>query len=377
MDSRFKHVEAFIQLERGVYEEGSQVNGMIIIQSNQPVRASQLRILFKGEEKVQYTKMESNPRYVQMTEEERTRNPDIPHQLPKHFNNQQPFYNSHHPIATFPDGMIQPGVYQYPFGFKLAQGIPNTFEHYWKSEGFQSEALISYSLTAQLIADNNDRPLSETIKYITINNTSNGRMEETKKVTKDHIVYNYCCKDHGSIVLATYFEKDWYFTDDDAFIVCEIDNSRSQMKINKVTCQLDQDLICKGSKHDSVNKSSAIQGQNQELNLLPGKKMTGTNAVRLKLQLARTEGANINSTVSSELVKCSHRINVTLLLEGCCHTIPVNTQNVTLFNRMHLQQIANSPTGIPTHVYNPVVFSPQMNYMQPSVQSHNIEYPTM
>lgn len=377
MDSRFRHVQVFVQLERGVYEEGSQVNGVIIVQASQMVRASQLRILLKGEEKVQYTKMESNPAYNRLSEEEKTRNPNIPPEIPKHYHNQQPFCNSYHTIATFSDRTIPPGIFQYPFGFKLGQGIPNTFEHFWSQNSFHCEAIISYSLIAQLIGDGTDQSICESIKYITINNPSLGRMEETRKVSKNHMIYNFCCKDNGNLELTTYFEKDWYYVDDDAYIICELDNSHSMLKVNRVSCQLDQNLTCKGNKYDTLEKYTIIPGQSQEVNLSSGKKMTGNNAIRIMLPLAKTTGDRATSTVNGELIGCRHTIKVTLHLEGCCQTSPSNTLGITIFNRMHEQQIASAPMGTPTQVYNPVMFSPQMTYMQHASHDINTQYPTM
>lgn len=360
MDSRFEP-KLYIKLDKDCLEPSEQINGFIIVESHQPFLANELRLLLKCEEKVNYFQKITNPDYSRLTEEEK-RDTSVPQYIHKNYKNQNTFYSTFQTIANYGLQAVAAGIYQYPFSFKLQNCSPNSFEYLWKTDQYQNEASISYTLTARMLKDGDTRSCQDSIKYFYIQKTPTGLEIENKRVIDYHRVFNWCCLEKGVIMLATYFEKDWYHKDEDVFMVCEIDNSESNLKINYVSCQLDQSLSLKADRAKHVKLRSQVDGEKLEINLEPGKKMTGTNAIRLKIPLAgRKPEAKIQSTVNSDIIQCQHDITVLLTLAGCCESRPSNFLHITLFDRPASNNVFEQTFGPPTKIYNPVVFNPVMN----------------
>lgn len=376
MESRFEP-NIYIRLDKETLEPNEQVNGCILLESHQPFLASELQLMLKCEEKVSIFEKETNPDYSRLSEEERKNNPSVPQYIYKNYKNQNTFYSTTQTIANFNFQVVPAGIYQYPFSFKLHDNVPNSFEHLWKTNQYQNEASITYSLTARIKKDGEKKLGQDSVKFFFIQKTSRGREIENKRVMNHHRVFNWCCSDKGEITLTTYFEKDWYYKDEDVYIVCEIDNSESQMKITQVGCQLDQSLSFKADRNLNKNLKTQLEGEKLEINLEAGKKMTGTNALRLRLPLGPgSKKQKVQSTVSSDIIQCQHDITVRLSLAGCCETQPMNFLHITLFDRPAPMSAFNQMFGPPTTVYNTVVFNPAINMQGPVQSSQGFNYPS-
>ena len=235
--------------------------------------------------------------------------------------------------------------------------------------------MITYSLTAKLTDQNARTVGSETIKPMTIQNGLTNRKLEHKKINELHEVYNFFCWSNGWIRLVTYFERDWYYKDEDAYIVCEIDNSESEMVIHKVFVQLEQRLLVEAEGHSEVIRKQ-ISGEEMELDLQPGKKMTRGNALRLKIRLSPDIKGNTDTTVEGELIKCSHTLSVTLSIGGCCQSAPFNNLPIRIYERppafVALPQFGGNFS--PQH-FAPLVFAPERSGSFENRASEN--YPSM
>ena len=364
----------FITLDKPTYQEGSQVNGTIILHTMIPLYASYIKLIFNGEELVKFTKIVSNPRYQELTDEQKktTNEPTV---VPRHYKSKKSFYNTEQMIQRFPDDVIPPGQYQYPFSFLLGTHIPDTFEHFWKTEQYQNEAVITYSLTAKLTDRSSSVVGRESVKYLVIQNVNTDRMLEHKKIDQLHDVYNFCCAGKGRIRVVTYFEKDWYYNDEDAYIVCEIDNSESHMVIDKVFARLNQSLEVKAEgQKEEISKQ--IVGEQKEINLQPGKKMTGGNSLRLKIGLSQNGKGKTNTTVEGDLIRCSYNLSVTLSLSGCCASVPSHHLPIRIYGRPPAFIAAPQFGGnFSPQMYAPFAFTPERSGKFDNGASVN--YPSM
>lgn len=347
----------FITLDKPTYCEGSQVNGTIILNTMMPLQASFLKLTFNGEELVKFTRMESNPRYTELTEEQK-KTTRISSTAPRHYKSKQCFYNTEQLVQRFRDDVILPGQYQFPFSFLLGSHIPNTFEHLWKTEEYQNEAMISYNLVAKLTNRDNYNVGRETVKYLVIQNEQQNRASENKKIDQLHHVYDCCCSEKGNIRVVTYFEKDWYYNDEEAYIICEIDNSDSKMIVSKVHARLNQTIQVKAEGYTEENKHE-IYGESLEVNLQSGKKMTGSNAIRLKVSFTPQGKNKANTSVEGDLIKCSHSLSVSLSLNGCCQSIPSHFLPIKIYERPPQYEMPSFGGNFAPQRFAPYTFTPE------------------
>ena len=355
-----KDIPLFITLDRISYESGSQVNGSILLRLHEPIRGYGIKLSFIGEEYVHFTLIESvtvpktrrgnDGRTEHFTETER---------VPKEHQKYRVFYSTEQLVATFADQYIPPGDYQYPFSFALGVDIPNSFQYVWKTEGYQNDAIIRYNLTAKLVDKNNEQVARESLKYLTIQNTRIQEQDSVKRIDKSVNVTMNCCKNGGKLRMVTYFEKDRYYTDEDVWLVCELDNSQGEVAIKEGYAVLKEELQVKtGSASTTVEEQ--VKGEVVELRLGKGSRMTGNNAVRLKISVKPPQ-KRMHSSVYGELIRCTHSIKMILVLDACCSTSPTSHINVMLFDRPHSADAL--PTSFSNFDYShtssrPFVFQP-------------------
>ena len=354
--------ELFIQLERNSYEGGGQVNGSVYLNVRNTVRAYALSLLFNGQEFARFTSMVPDPTPIPQEERERgtTSRPDIP----KVYTKTKMFYSTEQALTSFPSGTINPGQYSFPFSFTLGQGVPSTFQHMWKTGAHQNDAIISYTLTARLVDNNNFRVGQETIKYINVQNAMKDEDPalSTRKIDKNYHITNFCCKSAGEVRFVTYFEKDRYYSDEDVYIVCEINNSKGVLDVSSVRAIFSQVMkISVDNVTEEISRS--IKSEKVDLNLPPEKSMTGSNAVRLMIPLkGKTGDFKAESTVNGSIIRCYHNVEVYLTLNTCCGTTPMNKISVSIFQRPEEQQARPSFANNSTmHVNKPFVFTPHVN----------------
>lgn len=347
----------FIVLEKPVYTERSQVNGTIMLHTMVPLHASYLNLVFEGIEVVKFTKFVNNPEYTALNEEQR-KTTTIPRTVPRHYKSRQCFYNTEQMVQRFPEDVIFPGSYQFPFSFTLGANIPNTFEHLWKTEQYQNEAVISYTLLARLSDRDNYTVGRETVKFLIIQNEQPNQMAEHQKIDQEHHVYNFCCANKGTIRLVTYFEKDWYYNDEDAYIVCEVDNSNSLLTVNQIKARLTQTLRVKAEGTVEEN-TREIASDSLQVDLKPEKKMTGGNAIRLKLKLSPLGNNKTDTTVDGDLIKCRHSLSVNLHLSGCCQSVPSHHLHVKVYARPPPSVVPSFASDFVPQKFAPYTFTPE------------------
>lgn len=368
-------VESFISLLKPTYEGGGQVDGCIYLRVLQPIRAATLLLNFKGEEDVCFTTIDTKTVVQDKNKVDNDGKP-ITSQVrdPRTHIKRRLFYAANNPVASFPGGVLNPGSYCYPFCFTLNANIPNSFEHMWKSEEFENHARITYSLTTVLTNQLGSPVVPESIKYLVVQNTKKFERDEVRRVELNHEVSVYCCKSAGEMRLVTYFEKDSFYNDEDVFIVCEVDNGQSEAKIKSVSAMLNQEFRVKTDSRNHTSCSS-VSGESLSVELSPGQRMTGSNAIRLKIPIRK--GNQIHTSVVGALITCRHSITVSCSLDGCCASSPSNTISVKLFEKPIADHLPpNFSQGVPVSQEQVLTFLPEY---KPSFEEphQGINYPSM
>lgn len=343
----------FIQLERNVYEAGDQVNGSVMMNVNSEIYASALCLIFNGDEYTNITvmKSESYEEYDSASGKYETRTRSVP----RNYTKNKLFYKTDQTIYNFPGGLLPAGQYLFPFSFVLGTNIPNSFAHFWKTEGtYQNEALIKYILVARLIGGKRGQIPQDTVKTITIQNLKNS-LDTLRKIDDVKKVYFCCCQEMGEIRLVTYFEKDKYYVNEEVYVVCEVDNSQGQRAIEQIDLVLTQNLGVKAGG-ESIQLDEVVARNSSVQFIEAGSRKTGQAAIRLMLNLsAKTNSGSVTQpTVFGDLIKCNHTIAVRLHLKGCCLTEVSNKLIVNLYSPPPIVQV----NPIDMRNFNPVTQKP-------------------
>ena len=368
-------VESFISLLKPTHEGGGQVDGCIHLRVLQPIHAARLQLNFRGEEDVCFTKIEMKMVVKDQNKRDEEGKPLTSEvRNPRTHMKRRVFYAASNLVASFPGNVLNPGSYSYPFSFTLNADIPNSFEEMWRSEEFENHARITYSLTTVLTNQLGSPVAPESVKYLVVQNSKKFERDEVKRVEVNHLLTVNCCKSAGEARLVVYYEKDSFYNDEDVYIVCELDNTHSEVKMNSVSATLYGEF---NVTTDTASHSSrcSVDGQSLTVNLKPGQCLKGTNAIRLKIPIRKSD--RIQTSVVGALIVCRHYITVSCSMEGCCATSPSNTIKVKLFEKPIVDQLPpNFSQEMQGQQEQVLTFSPE--YRSTDQESHQgFNYPPM
>ena len=344
--------QMFVRLDKLFYEPGQQINGLVTLSlptvTQQPLY---LKVRLSGDEYVRFSK--------EVTRTVRTldsRDPNKTISEPMEFSQDKNFLSLEVPISEIPP-YSPPGELNIPFSLILGSSLPSSFTKAWSTEisgrRHQNDAHIRYSLAIGLKDYAGNQVGPEVFRPINIQNSkqqqeSDYQGQAVVKTDKTHHI-SACCKDLGKIRLVAYFEKDRLYKDEDIMIVVELDGSQCETEISNVYAEFKEQFKCEADIHTETS-NIVCKSEIAKLNLPPNSKMTGSNSIRLRVDLQ--SGKNkIDSTVKGKLISCSHTVTVYVTLKDCCATTPTSTVPVQVYERPVSQQLYDpylGPNGQPS-----------------------------
>jgi Arrestin (or S-antigen), N-terminal domain len=280
-----------IQLTKGVYQDGDCVTGNLYINVTIPITKSDLFLIFKGKEIINWEQKTSNKRPG------RTWCFKVCHLK--------------YPIYTFEHGLDQ-GGYTLPFTIALPSNIPGTF----KSDYFTSYARIQYKITAKLFSLNSDRLRGEVPIHI---NQKFADYKTDISLYRQVRMSTWCCIQKGLLRLDAMHRQNTYSSSQAINLFVEIDNSNSKIPLKEIACGLFFTLmITNQNKVISIIKKSLMEVV-FPVAVERGMVLKGDNALRFDFKLSsNSDILNNMHTTASPHITCSYTIETEARMVGSC-----------------------------------------------------------
>jgi len=328
----------YIRMDRGEYSPGDTVSGTILLDLFTPFNHNQVWITVAGVE--QTSLVETLP---QNNDQANTNNRHgHNHERYRRHSDHNFFFNYKIPVHTFGGMFIPNGQYSFPFSFVLPPGLPSTFDYSFNVGQEPCYAKVSYELRASL--ENPSSRGSPSLSHTQVLSVNQGALlggESTRKELNQH-VKSCCCIDKGHAKIISYFEKAEYVPGETAYLVSEVDNTKSKAKINSIDGIFRQKL--------RLQARGFVYPLQIDLNKLslpgiePGQARLGEQALRLALHLVsnskqqtfntRTNTSTIQPTCRGKLIQNEYFIVNRLHMDACvcCGEHPNCTMQLNVRN---------------------------------------------
>lgn len=204
---------------------------------------------------------------------------------------------------------LNPGMYVYPFKFKLDDHLPGSF-NLTRGDAFGQ---IVYKLKAEVL-----RPgmFNANIKHTQVVQLSTRLNHPIHKVqaTQGANVTKLCCIDMGDVTLSAILDKNAYSPGEVANLVISIDNTASDVTLKHVSFKLANHVTMRANSYAESSRDSACKNQ------APGIPKGDTAHIQFSLNLPNilipaTAGSLISSYYEFEVVlsvPCSKDIIMSL-----------------------------------------------------------------
>lgn len=240
---------------------------------------------------------------------------------------------------------LNPGIYVYPFKFKLDENLPGSFV----LRSGNSFGQIVYKLKAEIL-----RPgmFQANIKHTQTVQLSTRLSHSIQKVqlSREANVTRLCCIDMGSVSLSAILDKNAYSPSDTAKLIISIDNTASDVTLKHVSFKLVNRVYMRAMSYSQSFSHSACKNQ------APGTPKGDTAYIEFSLNLPHdlyptTVGALINSYYEFEVV----------LSVPCSKDVIINLP-VTIFALPPVDYIptVEYPTDKPPQYQDAVDIKPEM-----------------
>lgn len=305
---------ATVQLPRGTYNPGDQVDGHILLYVTQPVPGSQMVWL-------QVSGRENTHLVQQLINHEDYMEGDVKMRktitkIKQHFSNNY-IVNHKFPIHLFNQQFLFPGQYSFPFSLKLPSSLPSSFDIHFERHGRACHGLVEYKMAVLVEkAGGGAAPAIFGDQIFKVNQAFVFDQGASKREVFAEI-NTCCCCSQGSSRITSYFEKNTYVPKETAYMITEVDNSKSKVPIKSITGSLEKRVkLQAGPYEDFVHKtvnSINIGG------IFAGQSLTGQHARRIELLLKDTDQHPLVPTCGGTLIDNSYYLDNTIHLDvGCC-----------------------------------------------------------
>src|SRR3990167_2773431 len=320
--------QIYIQLDKGSYSPGQQVNGTIFLNLMNNLPGAQEVVLgISGMEATQlHERCESST-----TETDNDGNTTTKTEVyyVTH-TDQNSFFNHRFPVYTFSTPFIPMGQYSFPVSFILPSVLPSTFNYTFQNGGGANFAKVNYVMTAQITSSQVKANVLCTQNLVI--NQEQVLSTGTQKKTNSLNVQSCCCVDKGTTHMTTYFEKNDYVPGETAFMICEVDNSACSAPVLHIKGHFKQRIKILAKRYQNT-----VTLQHQQV-IFPGvpagKTKIGQDACRIALNLRTATGANVQPTCRGKLVSSEYSLHSNTQMDAClcCEKHPESVSIVTIRN---------------------------------------------
>ena len=303
----------FVQLNKGHYSPGEQVNGMVFLNvvNNYP-GGSAVWIFLSGAEHTSLVEAKTRKIYEDDIEGNRWSKDEtyyVPHQ------ERNSFFNHGFPIHQFDTPYVPVGQYSFPFCFVLPRGLPSTFNYEFSDHG-DCFGRVNYTITAQVKTFENFSAAGPImcVQPFTVNQelleTSGPQRKEIEKE-----IVSWCCCNKGNTKIISYFEKNDYVPGEDAYMITEVDNSQCNVNIDSIRAAFRQRLTLQA---EGYTEKIVLDRQVVSINGIPSNTtMLRENAKRIAVPLKSKSGLVIQPTCRGRLVGNEHVLRIELKMDAC------------------------------------------------------------
>lgn len=332
----------FIQLDKGSYAPGQQVNGTIFLNVVQNFPgANELWVTISGMEDTKLIEQKSRQvSYYENNETKyRTEYYYVTHQ------DYNTFFNHKFPVYNFTSMYVPAGQYTFPVSFVLPSGLPSTFNHTFYKHG-NCHARVNYVLQASIRPINMPGiPGIQCVQAFVVNQEMVLQTGMQRKEMDKQIV-SCCCIKRGRTKIVTYFEKSTYEPGEIAFMVTEVDNSHGKSEILEIRGIFKQSLKITARGYTEfimlVHQTVSIKG------IKAGESLLGDQAKRIQIVLRSQSGSLVQPTCRGRLVSNEYSLVNKLKLDAClcCDQSPAHELALTVRNQdLHYEKWADMPSN--------------------------------
>src|SRR3990167_647586 len=239
--------QIYIQLDKGSYSPGQQVNGTIFLNlMNNPPGARQVLLSLSGMEDTRLVERKERTEYYYVNGERRSRTEVyyVTH------TDQNSFFNHRFPVYTFSTPFIPMGQYSFPVSFILPSGLPSTFNYFYDNGGGVNYAKVNYVMTAQINSSQVKANVLCTQNLVI--NQEQVLSTGTQKRTNTLEVKSCCCINKGTTNMSTYFEKNDYVPGEIAYMICEVDNSLCAAPVIHIKGKFKQKITIQAQRYNDT-----------------------------------------------------------------------------------------------------------------------------
>lgn len=261
-----------------------------------------------------------------------------------------PHYSKKHLFRLHVDllrarGVLNPGIYVYPFSFKLQERLPGSFNF----KRGDASAKIIYKLKAEVM-----RPgmFQSNVKNTTIVPIISKLTRTIQKVqaVKEATVTRLCCIDVGDIKCSAILDKNAYSPGEVAHLIVSLDNTASDVSLKHVSFKLANSIRIFAGSYSQAFKETVCKNQ------APGIPKGDTAHIDITVDLPRV----VSSTTASSLISSLHSFDVVMSVP--CSTDITLSLPVTIFEVIPSDYVANVeyPADKPPHYQSTMEIQPEM-----------------
>lgn len=356
----------YIQLDKGSYSPGEQVNGTVFLNVLQNLPGCQdIWVTISGMEDTKLIeRKERTEWYTDSQGHQKSRT----HVYYVHHRDYNSFFNHRFPLYRFNTAFLPAGQYTFPISFMLQRGLPSTFNYDFYSHG-PCHGKVNYVIQASVGGGGGPYQQIRCNQAFVVNQElilSSG----IQKKELDKEIVSCCCIGKGKSKITTYFEKNDYVPGEVSYMITEVDNSKGKADILEIRGIFKQTMRLTARGYTELIR---LDHQTVRLNgIKAGETLLGEKASRLQVPLRTNSGGLIQPTCRGRLVSNEYMLTSKLKVDAClccdhnpaCEII-INVRNPDL----HYQKWAEMPSN-----WHPQVFS-TYNAQFTSDYSQNVLYP--
>ncbi|OMJ90198.1 hypothetical protein SteCoe_7492 [Stentor coeruleus] len=309
MGSKNSHGTIYIQLEQSSSSGGEEVIGIIHISLKTLLSSPTLILSFKGKETTHWEE----------TRTVSTKNSDgesDSETVTDYYDGKYLICDHRHSVFKW-NNELTPGDYSIPFTFILPENIPGSFSYTSSS----TLAKIQYKFYAQITTSSHKvsgKVLIHIHQDITIFNT-NIILDRSAKMR------SWCFYNKGTCTISAHSPQDTYNPSQTAVFFVNVNNSRSQLAIQSISCELFCNLrLQSSSKTNKFIKESLIKKN------FPMKINPFDEELHEPMEIYIELGQKLNSLQSMYstkgiIINCSYTCRIEAVMEArlmCCGEYP-------------------------------------------------------
>lgn len=244
-----------ITIDEPSYHPGDVVKGNICVNMQQSFSTSQLELTLRVEQLTRFVDSENTRGLENIPEILMNKITDNGQKNKFIKEGNTVLYNSTVIVSTFPNNLLAPGQYQYPFSFTLPLNLPGSFEYYDEFNTAYTEYILDVTLPST------NQSLLVKSSAILIVSQTNQALNIPKQITNNARLRTWGVMDQGYSSLSVSIPRDFFYTDETLIVDCTLDNTHCKLNGKNIKVQLFQEITLR----DNIGQGKILQRKISEL----------------------------------------------------------------------------------------------------------------